>query len=561
MRKVKLKRLKIIEQIIIVLLGAVIVPMAISGFIINNINQQSMRYQLRESAVLISKMVSEEMDIFIVSSINELNQIKFAMEYMHRGNWAQKQYLKSVLKNSPEFEALTIVNTPQKLEELHDYNLKHNTISIYTTLSNNKFLVATFDEKFVRNKLFRSLLEEQRAIYILAPDGKLIAAHNYKESEFAATIKSLPKKLRKDTPVIFGHIKNQPMVYLKRTSPDVIIIVNTTRGVTLKAINENRFKIILAVMLASLTVMFVVGLYTYYLYINIRQLFKGIIALSKGNYQRRIRLLTHAFTPYEIIFLASEFNKMAGQIHKSYLQLKRNNVELKELNEFRSNLIDTVSHEFRTPLTSIQGYTSRLLRGDIEIDDDTKQKSLRTIKKQSERLSRMVEDLLVVPDIEGERIRAELEPVWLNKIINSAITLISSEDKEVINNISEDFPLVVADKDRLEQVFVNLLENAVKYSKENTPIIIDGVMDNKFAKIYIKNQCEAIPENKLQKLFEKFTRIDDKTTRTTRGTGLGLFIVKGLVEVMKGEIKLYSNEQEGFVVEIKLPFFKGEEGK
>lgn len=345
------------------------------------------------------------------------------------------------------------------------------------------------------------------------------------------------------------------MVYLKKTSPEITIIVNTTRGVTKKAINENRFKIILAVLVTSLTVIFVVALYTYYLYINIRQLFKGIIAISKGNYQRRIRLLTNVFTPYEIVFLAFEFNRMASQIHKSYLQLKRKNVELKELNEFRSNLIDTVSHEFRTPLTSIQGYTSRLLRQDIEIDEETKQKSLRTIKKQSERLSRMVEDLLVIPDIEGARIRTNLEPLWINKIISSAVSLVNCEDKVIVNNVSEDFPLVMADKDRLEQVFVNLLENAVKYSLDDTVIVIDGDIKGNFAKIYIKNKCEKIDDNKLQKLFEKFTRIDDKTTRTTRGTGLGLFIVKGLVEAMNGGIKLSSNEQDGFVVEIKLPVY------
>lgn len=557
MRKfVKIRRLKIIEQILIVLLFAVIIPMAISGFIINNINQQSIRSQLRDSAVLVSKMVSEEVDIFIISSLNELNQIKLAMEYLNGGPSVRRKYLKKVLKNSPEFQDIAILETPQELMALHESNLETNSISIYTTTKNNKFLVATFDEKFVKDKLFRSLLEDKRAIYVLSSKGQLLAAHNYKEKEYINTIKYLPKKLKKETPVIFGKIKNQPLVYLKRTSPNITIIVNTTRGVTRKAINENRFKIILAVILASFAVIFVVGLYTYYLYINIRQLFKGIIAISKGNYQRRVRLLTNVFTPYEIIFLAFEFNRMASQIHKSYLQLKRNNVELKELNDFRSNLIDTVSHEFRTPLTSIQGYTSRLLRQDIMIDEETKQKSLRTIKKQSERLSRMVEDLLVVPDIEGARIRANLEPLWLNKIISSAVSLVSNQEYVIVNNTSDDFPLVMADKDRLEQVFVNLFENAIKYSYEGTPIIIDSVIDKDVAKIYIKNQCEAIPEDKLSRLFEKFTRIDDRTTRTTRGTGLGLFIVKGLVEAMCGGIKLYSNEQEGFVVEISMALYK-----
>jgi signal transduction histidine kinase len=168
----------------------------------------------------------------------------------------------------------------------------------------------------------------------------------------------------------------------------------------------------------------------------------------------------------------------------------------------------------------------------------------------------MVEDLLVIPDIEGARIRTTLEPLWLNKIINSAIALVSNADKEVINNVSEDFPLVKADKDRLEQVFVNLLENAIKYSAEGTPIVVESVIKGKFAKIYIKNDCDFIPANKLQKLFEKFTRIDDQTTRTTRGTGLGLFIVKGLVEAMNGEIKLYSTPKQGFSVEIKLRVYE-----
>lgn len=557
LKKIKFKRLKIAEQILIVLLGAVIIPMAISGFIINNINQQSMRSQLRESAVLITNMVSEEVDVFVTSSLNELNQINFTMEYLNSGPSAKKRYLRNVLRNSPEFKDLTIINTPAELAELHKYNHTHNAVSIYTTTSDNKFLVATFDVDFTKNKLFRSLSEDKRQIFVLSSDGKLIAAHNYKEKDFQNTVKLLPKRLKENKPVIFGNVKNQPLVYLKKTNPNITIIVNTTRGVTRKAINENRFKIILAILFTSFTVIFVVGLYTYYLYINIRQLFKGIIAISKGNYQRRIRLLTNVFTPYEIVFLAFEFNRMANQIHKSYIKLQKNNTELKSLNEFRSNLIDTVSHEFRTPLTSIQGYTSRLLRQDIIIDEETRQKSLRTIKQQSERLSRMVEDLLVIPDIEGEKLRTKLEPIWLNKIVESSTTLIKNEEKEIINKIPEDFPLVLADKDRLEQVFVNLLENACKYSKENTPIIIKASYDDDFIKIKVENDCEIIPKQKLQKLFEKFTRIDDKTTRTTRGTGLGLFIVKGLVEAMGGEIRLSSTAKKGFVAEIKLIVFKG----
>lgn len=562
MKKILSRRLKIVEQMIIVVLCAVIVPMVISGFIINNINQQAMRSQLRDSAVLISQVVSNEIDVFIKTSINELKQIQQGTEQAAKkgGSFPKKRYLTKVLADSPEFKSLELINTPQELLQRHDENLKSHNISIYTTMDNGKFLVGTFDLDFLSSNLFKPMQEEARQIYVISSDGNLIAKHNYKEKDFKNSIKLLPKKLETDKPVVYGSIKNQPLVYIKKSSPNITIIVNTTKKVTQRSINDNRLKIILAILVASLTIIFIVGLYTYHIYINIRQLFKAIIAVSKGNYQRRIRLLTNIFTPYEIIFLAFKFNRMAGQIHKSYLQLKSKNAELKNLDNYRSNLIDTVSHEFRTPLTSIQGYTSRLLRQDIEIDEETKQKSLRTIKRQSERLSRMIEDLLVVPDIEGARIWTKLEPLVLNQFIESAATLVDLEDMELINCTDSNYPKFMADKDRFEQVLVNLFENAKKYAQEGTPLVVDSIVKDGNAQIYVKNQCEIIPEEKLNQLFDKFTRIDDKTTRTTRGTGLGLFIVKGLVEAMNGRINLYSNEQDGFCVELIFPLAEIQEG-
>lgn len=290
-----------------------------------------------------------------------------------------------------------------------------------------------------------------------------------------------------------------------------------------------------------------------------RQLFKAVIALSKGNYQRQIRLLTTSFTPYEIVFLANEFNNMASEIHKSYKELKRKNKELKELNEFRSNLLDTVSHELRTPLTSIQGYTSRLMRQDIVIDDETKQKSLRIIKEQSERLKRLIEDLLTIPDIEGMRLRTECTNVWLSEVLEQAELLLRKrEGRDIVVNLDKNFPEVFADKGRLEQVFVNLYENAIKYSYPDTPIIVDTNIDNGKACITVKNFCDKIPEKTLATLFQKFVRLDDNMTRTTRGTGLGLFIVKGLVEAMEGTIELSSTEEYGFCATIRLNLAKEE---
>ena len=275
-----------------------------------------------------------------------------------------------------------------------------------------------------------------------------------------------------------------------------------------------------------------------------RQLFNGIMATSKGNYQRQISLLTSIFTPREIVLFTDEFNKMVRKINESYNELQHKNEELKQLDAFRSNLVDTVSHELRTPLTSIRGYTSRLLRKDIEIDEATKHKSLLIIKQQSERLSRMIDDLLVIPDIEGAKLNINLERVNLLNIIESSVYSVKNlEEREIENNISNDFPDLYADKDRLEQVMINLLGNANKYGYEGTSIRLDAVIEDGKAVIKVINKADYIEDQILDKLFDKFIRLDDKTTRTTRGTGLGLYIVKDLIEKMGGQIFVESSKK------------------
>ena len=537
------RRLKIAEQIIVVSFFAVIIPMTVSGFIINNVNQQSNRAQLRYTATMIANIVSEEIDVFEQSINNDISQIAVTLQYYNSPEQEQS-YLDTVIKRLPHYKKLAIVADESQLKKYESYNIRDNYLVYNYGMDDGRYIVAILDLESFKKNIFKTLQEDERQIYgLTGQDRELVASVNYSEKGYNKSIEQLPENMQEDTAAIYGEIKNQPIVYLKKSKPDAIIIVNTTESITKHAIDYNRDKIILSIIAVIFTIFFVVGLYTSYLYTNIRQLFKAIIAISKGNYERRIRLLTNIFTPFEIVFLGNEFNKMVKQIHKSYIQLKKKNKELKQLNEFRSNMVDTVSHEFRTPLTSIQGYTSRLLRQDIEIDEETRQKSLKIIKRQSERLKRMIEDLLVIPDIEGARLNVNLVPIPLNLIIENSITLVKNDSgKEIINNAKDCETEILADNDRIEQVFVNLIENAIKYSPENSPIKIDCGIDGKKLVISVKNDYEIIPREKLKTLFDKFTRLDDSTTRTTRGTGLGLYIVKGLVEAMNGEIRLYSNE-------------------
>lgn len=559
MIKFKFQRLKIIEQIAIVFFFAVVIPMSISGFVINNINQQSVRHQLRESASLVATMVSDEMDFLIRSNNRTLNQIADALEFLPT-DVQKRKFMREFTKKYPHCEKIDIVKTQKELEKIIENSKINDKPVMHAKLKDGSFLAVTYDTKDMDIDLFKSLVNDKRQIYIMLDNKHLVASHNYTEEVFKETMSMLPKDIdnvEENEPFIFGEEKNQPIAYLKYKDPKYSIIVTTTETMAKNSIIENRVKIILSVLVAILSTMLVISFYIFYLYINIRQLFKAIMALSKGNYEHQIRLYKTSFTPHEIVFLTNEFNEMASEIHKSYTELAVKNKELKELNDFRSNLIDTVSHELRTPLTSIQGYTSRLMRQDIVIDDETKQKSLRIIKEQSERLKRLIDDLLTIPDIEGMRLRTVNTEVNLAQVLEQSELLLRKHDgHEILVNHSDDFPDLIADKGRLEQVIVNLYENAVKYAYPETPIIVDTMIENDKAVIIVKNKCDIIPKSKLDTLFDKFVRLDDDMTRTTRGSGLGLFIVKGLVEAMNGKIELDSTDEFGFIAKITLNIAK-----
>ena len=552
-----IKRFKIVEQIIVVILLAVLAPMIVSAIIINNVNQHAVRNELQYSALTISESIASNIKTFLASGSDEIDEIVLALKYI-KTDYAKDVYLKDLLLHTNIFDSIDVKEMKDdiafgKTDEIVYLDEHGSSIKMLKKINDKIYLDANIDLNQFKNKVFNIFKDDERQIYILNKDKKLIAAHNFDEKDFNRVTYALPKDLKTDDSVIFGKVKNQPLAYFKMISPEIIVIVNTTHQITKTTINTARYKILAALFLSALFIISVVGLYTYYLYINIRQLFKAVMALSMGNYNRKIRLLTSVFTPYEIIFLADEFNKMITEINMSYRELKHKNKELKKLDEFRANLVDAVSHEFRTPLTSIKGYTSRLLRQDITLDEETKQKSLKIIKNQTERLSRMVEDLLVIPDIEGARLKLKKEPVnLLESLNNSLISVKNHESRELVIDIPHDFPLVLADNDRLEQVLINLIDNAIKYSEDDTPISISAVTEGQKAVIKVTNEAPYIPPEVLNKLFGKFIRVDDTTTRTTRGTGLGLFIVKGLVLAMGGSIELVSLQSNEFSVVLKL---------
>lgn len=213
--------------------------------------------------------------------------------------------------------------------------------------------------------------------------------------------------------------------------------------------------------------------------------------------------------------------------------------------------VSTVSHELRTPLTSIKGFAETLLRSGDKLSEENKKKYITIIKEQSDRLTRLVEDLLAVSRLESQSnqltVRALDLKKHINKVCESLIT--KSKTHKIIQDVEKDIPNVWADADRFEQILTNLVDNAIKYSPEGekvtvkaTSIISNGVKEK--LKIEVTDYGIGITESDLQKIFTKFGRLDNPLTRQAQGTGLGLFITKSLVLALKGEIFVNSNKGE-----------------
>ncbi|MBS6602410.1 MAG: HAMP domain-containing histidine kinase [Brachyspira sp.] len=220
------------------------------------------------------------------------------------------------------------------------------------------------------------------------------------------------------------------------------------------------------------------------------------------------------------------------------------------------DFISTVSHELRTPLTSIRGFSQTMLSSWDKLDDESKKKFLKIIEEQSNRLINLVENMLSVTKLQSSKDMLILKETDILPVVNTVVSIVKNQYKnrsfEVV--INPKTPTVLVDRDKFMQVMTNLVENAAKYSDENSTIKIkSGFCQNcEFVSIKVIDNGVGISENDYQKIFTKFSRIDNPLTRKVQGSGLGLYITKNLVEKMNGEISVHSKDGET-TFEVRLP--------
>ncbi|SDB94672.1 PAS/PAC sensor signal transduction histidine kinase [Pelagirhabdus alkalitolerans] len=229
--------------------------------------------------------------------------------------------------------------------------------------------------------------------------------------------------------------------------------------------------------------------------------------------------------------------------------------DLKKVEEMRKDFVANVSHELKTPMTSIKGFAETLIEDD-QLDQSVRHHFLSIIYNESTRLQTLIDDLLELSKIEKEGFQLTRLPVDIHALINSCLTIIEpiAEKKQikVISRLDKKVTIHV-DHDRLKQVILNLLFNAVSYTPENGEIVIDVTNQDHWFNLSIQDNGIGIPNDLKNRIFERFYRVDKARSRETGGTGLGLAIVKHIVEAHGGFIEVESELNKGSTFTVSIP--------
>jgi signal transduction histidine kinase len=246
----------------------------------------------------------------------------------------------------------------------------------------------------------------------------------------------------------------------------------------------------------------------------------------------------------------AELSVANNALRSTLVELEHANSELRRLDELKSDFVAMVSHELRSPLTSILGYCSTMIRHWDRVDDERKKSFIDIIERQSRRLSGLVNDLLEMSRIESGHLDTTLQPVTLRPVVEEVATEYSNRIERLLVTGDLD-TVVVADSDHLHRVLINLMDNAIKYGAE--PVTVSVAAERDAVRLTVSDHGEGVPADFQARLFEKFAQASAGSTRKATGTGLGLSIVKGLVEAMGATVAYEPPEADregGFVVRL-----------
>ncbi|WP_078381131.1 sensor histidine kinase [Sutcliffiella halmapala] len=257
--------------------------------------------------------------------------------------------------------------------------------------------------------------------------------------------------------------------------------------------------------------------------------------MAEGDFAKRVAVVGKD----ELSNLASSINTLSAS--------------LDEVEQKRREFLGNVSHELRTPISYLKGYSEAIVEGIVD-----HKKYAEIIYKESDRMNRLVHDLLDLAELEGDTYPINQEPVIVSEVIHDVVErfeLKLAEKQISIETELDEAIIVKGDRDRIDQVLTNLISNAIRYSLEQKEIRMTLKQQKDKAIFIIQDQGVGIPEKDLSHIFERFYRVNKARTRQDGGTGLGLSIVQQIVKKHEGEVKIESVESKGTTVTITLPIF------
>lgn len=256
------------------------------------------------------------------------------------------------------------------------------------------------------------------------------------------------------------------------------------------------------------------------------------------------------------IKVTSAFFKNENQQNAGIIAIFQDINETKMLEELRKEFVANVSHELKTPITSIKGYSETLLEGAIE-EKEISRNFLNIILSEADRMNQIIKDLLQLSHIDYKKETWDMKNSDMNELVRKCIKKMKiyaeTKNQKIIDKTTNEKYIVKMDNSKMEQTIINLISNAIKYSKENGTITLSTILVDNWCEISISDTGIGISKENIKRIFDRFYRVDKGRSRSLGGTGLGLSIVKAIIDEHKGEIYVKSKTGEGSTFLVRLP--------
>lgn len=311
--------------------------------------------------------------------------------------------------------------------------------------------------------------------------------------------------------------------------------------VSLKNTNSYCFKLYLVMISVGVAILAVTAFSGYYFIKSIVHPLKQVSGVAKkiaaGNFDETINISGNN----EIVELCDSINYMAS--------------ELKAADSMKNDFISSVSHELRTPLTAIRGW-GETAKMSIGTDEEIVAKGIDVVLKESERLSSLVEELLDFSRMQNGRLSLNMRPFQLSGVLSEVADIYTELAHQQQISLVYHAPVsdctIFGDRDRIKQVFINVIDNAVKYTEAGGQVLIEQLLEDSVARIIVKDTGVGIPEQDIDRVKEKFF----KSNKTVRGSGIGLAVADEIIKQHQGLLFLESTEGVGTTVTIALPVYE-----